>query len=477
MNPTIDTDAAPKQRRAARASILTMLAVTCATVPIARFALPLVPVLLPMVGAIAAVAQLLTAALLYGRYRSSGLPSVAILAVLFATSLATSLAFLIALPDVAEQTGPLRTVALLGPWYYGAGCLLFALQVGAYLSADGAERRNRHATARKLLARTFFGSGLALAIGAALVPVLSSSAALLQGSPFAPMRSFVLVPLLLVALGAAFVRINAVARRRIGVVRLWLGVVTVATAAQLLLSLECAGTRFDAAWLAAIGFWVAGSVAFLTAMVANVYDALAMLSLRNEALYEQSVSDELTGLLNRRGFNLRFEEQVRRSTRAEEALALLLIDIDDFKRYNDTFGHQGGDRAIAAVARVVASMLRRAGDAAARIGGDEYAVILPKADMAGAVAVAERIRAGVERLAMPQGPGARHPQLTVTLGVTSVVLSAIPEVESGAASGATLLLGRADAALYAAKDAGRNCVRYGQQPAATRENGPNSLAG
>jgi diguanylate cyclase (GGDEF)-like protein len=477
MNSMIDGDAAPKQRRAARASIVTLAAVACAALPCARFALPLVPVLLPMVGAIAAVAQVLTAAMLYGRYRSSGLASVAILALLFATSLATSLAFLVALPDVAEQTGLLRTVATLGAWYYSAGCLIFALQLAAYLAAEGAERRNRHATARLVLVRTSVASGLALAFGAALVPLWHSSAALLQGPAFAPLRSFVLVPLLLVALAVAFERINPISRRRIGVARLWLGVVTLATALQLLLAMECAGSHFDVGWVAAIVFWLAGSVAFLTAMVANVYDALSTLALRNEALYEQSVSDELTGLLNRRGFNLRFDEQVRRSTRAQEALALLLIDIDDFKRYNDTFGHQGGDRAIAAVARVVASMLRRGGDAGARIGGDEFAVILPKTDRAGALGVGERIRSGVERLALPQGQGARHPHVTVTVGATSMVLSEIPEVAANVASGATVLLGRADAALYAAKDAGRNCVRYAQAPVAAGENGPNSLAG
>ena len=138
--------------------------------------------------------------------------------------------------------------------------------------------------------------------------------------------------------------------------------------------------------------------------------------------------------------------------------------MDDFKRYNDTFGHQSGDRAIASVARVIASMLRRAGDAGARIGGDEFAVILPKTDMAGAMSVAERIRGSVERLAIVQGEGARFTQLTVTIGVTSMHLAGIPESAIGVETSA--LLGGADAALYAAKDAGRNCVRTRQIPLA-----------
>jgi diguanylate cyclase (GGDEF)-like protein len=297
-----------------------------------------------------------------------------------------------------------------------------------------------------------------------------------MGSPsFLVLRSYVLVPLLLAAIAVAYGYVNVMFRRRQTIVRLWLGVVVLATFVQLLLSMECAGPRFSVGWLAVLAFWTVGSAVFLTAMVVNVYETLSMLSLRNEALYEQSVSDELTGLLNRRGFNLRFEEQVRRSTRAEEALALLLIDIDDFKRYNDTFGHQSGDRAIAAVARVVASMLRRAGDAGARIGGDEFAMLLPKTDMAGAVAVAERTRAAVERLALTQGDGARYPHITVTVGVTSVNLSGVPMLESNASLETSVLLGRADAALYAAKDAGRNCVRYRQLPVTSLGGG--ALAG
>jgi diguanylate cyclase (GGDEF)-like protein len=455
-----------------------MVVVAACTLPFARVALPVVPVLLPMFGAIAAVAQLLTAAMLYSRYRGSGLPSVAILATLYATSLLTSLAFLVSMPDVAAQTGFFHYAARLGAWYYGAGCLLFVIQLVAYVAADDAERRNRNATARQIFARTFAASAIALAIGTSLVPLLGSPVAgLMQGESFFALRLFILVPLLLLAIAISYAYLNVAFRRRTTMVRLWLGVVVLATFFGMLVSMEFAGTRFSVGWLAVLAFWLVQSTVFLVAMVVNVYDTLSMLSLRNEALYEQSVSDEMTGLLNRRGFNLRFEEQVRRSARTEEALALLLIDIDDFKRFNDTYGHQSGDRAIAAVARVVASMLRRAGDGAARIGGDEFAVLLPKTDMAGAVAVAERIRGAVERLALAQGDGARYDHLTVTIGVTSVMLSGAPTLESNASLETSVLLGRADAALYAAKDAGRNCVRYRQISATPGDARGTSLAG
>ena len=476
VNNLVEGDAAPKQRRTAKVVIGLSCAAALACLPFARVPLPIVPVFLPMVGAIAAIAQLLTAAMLYNRYRASGLPSIAILTALYATALFTSFAFLLSMPDVAAQTGLLHPPAGLGAWCYGVGCLLFVMQVAAFVTADDAERRNRHASARQVRNRTLLASAVTIAAGIFLAPLLGVPYAGVLGSPsLDALRRLVLVPVLSLALAVSFAYVSLVFRQRVTMVRLWIGVVTLATLAQLVISAEFAGPRFGVGWLVVLGFWLLGAAAFLTAMVMNVYETLSMLSLRNEALYEQSVSDELTGLLNRRGFNLRFEEQVRRSTRAEEAVALLLIDIDDFKRYNDTFGHQSGDRAIASVARVVASMLRRAGDAGARIGGDEFAVLLPKTDMAGAVAVAERIRHAVERLAILQGDGARHEQITVTVGVTSVNLSGAPLLESNVSMETSVLLGRADAALYAAKDAGRNCVRYRQLPFAPLGGG--SLAG
>jgi diguanylate cyclase (GGDEF)-like protein len=454
----LDGDAAPRQRRTARTVVLATVVASLAALPFAATPVAIVPVAFPMIGAIAATAQALTAAMLYSRFRSTSLPSISILVALYATAALTSLGFLLWLPGSAEPGTAVTATATFGGWAFGIGCLLFVAQLAAYSAADDAERRNRDATARTIRNRILLASGSIVLVGALLVPGPAA------GNSLEPLRRFVLVPLLLAGLAANLGILGVVFRRRATMVRLWLGVVTIATFVEVSLSQEIAGPRSGIAWLVVLAAWLAASSVFLVAMVANVYETLSMLSLRNEALYEQSVSDELTGLLNRRGFNTRLEEQFRRSARAEEALAVLLIDIDDFKRYNDTYGHQGGDRAIASVARVVGSMLRRAGDAGARIGGDEFAVLLPKTDMAGAVGVAERIRAAVERLALKGGEGSRHPVVTVTIGVTSVGLSGGPPPESNVALETGVLLGRADAALYAAKDAGRNCVRYRQLP-------------
>ncbi|MBD5604783.1 MAG: GGDEF domain-containing protein [Candidatus Eremiobacteraeota bacterium] len=447
-------------------TVVAMALVAAACIPFAHHALPVIPVFLPMIGAIAAVAQLLTGAVLYYRFRQSGLASVAILALLFVTALLTSLAFLVSLPDVTPQTGALHPLARLASWYYFFGSVMFVVQIVALVRADDAERRNRHATAHQALSRALLGTLLVIVGCAVLGPVLTSApfARFFATKTFVLVRLYVIVPAIALALVVAFAYVNSVFQRRLTMIRLWLGVVVLATFFQLVLSTEYAGSHFSVGWVAVLAFWLVAAALFLTMMVVNVHDMLTVLELHNDALYEKSISDELTGLLNRRGFNLRFEEQFRRSARTDESLAVLLIDMDDFKRYNDTFGHQSGDRAIASVARVIASMLRRAGDAGARIGGDEFAVILPKTDMAGAMSVAERIRGSVERLAIVQGEGARFSQITVTIGVTSMHLAGIPESAIGVETSA--LLGGADAALYAAKDAGRNCVRTRQIPLA-----------
>jgi diguanylate cyclase (GGDEF)-like protein len=125
-------------------------------------------------------------------------------------------------------------------------------------------------------------------------------------------------------------------------------------------------------------------------------------------------------------------------------VGLVMIDVDHFKRFNDRHGHQAGDEALVAVAEVLGTVAR-AGDRACRVGGEEFALVLPGADEAAAAAVAERVRAGIEASPPPAGP------LTVSLGVAAA--------RDG--GGADRLVRDADLRLYAAKEAGRNRVVAG----------------
>ncbi len=165
------------------------------------------------------------------------------------------------------------------------------------------------------------------------------------------------------------------------------------------------------------------------------------LDLANQELAEQSLTDALTGLKNRRAFDRLLAEEAARVERVRSSVALILLDIDQFKPYNDEFGHVSGDEALRQVADILQAQVRPY-DHVARYGGEEFAIILPDCELAQAVAMAERIRSEVEAHAWAQRP------ITISLGVAACrsVRESISVVE------------HADRALYQAKEGGRNRV-------------------
>ncbi|HEX6699811.1 MAG TPA: GGDEF domain-containing protein, partial [Gaiellaceae bacterium] len=179
--------------------------------------------------------------------------------------------------------------------------------------------------------------------------------------------------------------------------------------------------------------------------------AQASIALENARLHglvkAQAVTDELTGLSNRRRFMEVLELELKRSDRFESPLALVLADLDDFKLVNDRFGHQTGDDVLRALSGVLRASLRADVDLPARLGGEEFAVLLPETDALGAQGLAERLREELAALEL-QGPGEQLLSVTASFGVA---------VYPDAASGDELLT-LADAALYAAKAAGKNRV-------------------
>ncbi|OIJ39592.1 sensor domain-containing diguanylate cyclase [Massilia timonae] len=169
-----------------------------------------------------------------------------------------------------------------------------------------------------------------------------------------------------------------------------------------------------------------------------------------ESLRARSYIDGLTGIANRRHFDVALERELRRAQRADGALALLLVDIDSFKAYNDHFGHQQGDSCLTMVAQELAGMLKRPADLAARYGGEEFAAVLPDTTLEQARVLADRIRAHVAGLGLQQAPAAHHPEVTLSIGVAAFDRARLNAPEA--------LIEAADKALYAAKRGGRNRV-------------------
>jgi diguanylate cyclase (GGDEF)-like protein len=183
-------------------------------------------------------------------------------------------------------------------------------------------------------------------------------------------------------------------------------------------------------------------------------DVTELVRARHE-LERLATTDALTGLANRRRFDERLAEELQRARRHATSLALLLVDVDHFKRYNDRHGHPQGDRALHAVAAVLAQQARRPGELVARYGGEEFALLLPQADAANAHAVAERCREAMATLALAHGDSPTAAWVTLSIG------AARWRHDEDAAA----FVARADAALYAAKAAGRARCVLAQEPA------------
>ncbi|MDZ7844456.1 MAG: diguanylate cyclase [Anaerolineales bacterium] len=168
----------------------------------------------------------------------------------------------------------------------------------------------------------------------------------------------------------------------------------------------------------------------------------------SERLHQVSITDELTGIANRRFFNQMLETEWKRSRRNDEPLSLLIMDVDNFKAINDQFGHLRGDQYLQTVAQALSTAFQRPGDLLARFGGDEFAAVLPATDQQGAIRVAEKCRLILKELEFTFGKD-QH-QMGVTLSVGVVTAQPDPAVSPEA------LLNTADQALYRAKEKGKN---------------------
>ncbi|SBW00232.1 Two-component response regulator [uncultured delta proteobacterium] len=160
--------------------------------------------------------------------------------------------------------------------------------------------------------------------------------------------------------------------------------------------------------------------------------------------------DPLTELPNRRSFDAQINLEWARAIREHTPISLLIIDVDEFKHYNDTYGHQQGDSLLVVVSRIFQNSVSRPFDLVARIGGEEFAVVLSNTDKRGALEIARKICSNVCNMDIRDGSGEKFPTVTVSIGVST----AFPGVGDCVAD----LVASADKALYKAKGAGRNRV-------------------
>jgi len=173
------------------------------------------------------------------------------------------------------------------------------------------------------------------------------------------------------------------------------------------------------------------------------------LDVANQELVRLSARDGLTGIANRRLFDECMSREWRRARRNSSSMALLMCDVDHFKAYNDTYGHQAGDDCLRRVAEAIQRCMERAADIAARYGGEEFAVILPETQIGGALFMAEKIRHAIHALHIPHAASPLG-QITLSIGIAALAPGENDEPER--------LIETADRALYHAKHDGRDRV-------------------
>jgi two-component system, chemotaxis family, response regulator WspR len=190
----------------------------------------------------------------------------------------------------------------------------------------------------------------------------------------------------------------------------------------------------------------------------RLQEAAVELEQANARLEEMATRDDLTGIRNRRYFLEQLDLEWRRAMRTREPVSLVVADIDSFKALNDDYGHAEGDSSLARVAACMRAAARRPSDCVARVGGEEFAVLLPGTGPEGAVTFAERVRREVEALRIPNAGSRVCPSLTISLGVSTTR----PKPDRAAPT----LVAAADRGLLRSKAAGCNRVTFEEWPPA-----------
>jgi diguanylate cyclase (GGDEF)-like protein len=181
-------------------------------------------------------------------------------------------------------------------------------------------------------------------------------------------------------------------------------------------------------------------------------DLVRALTETSDGLARLARTDGLTGLANRNSFDHMLETEYARLTRSGAPLSIILLDVDHFKLFNDSYGHVAGDNCLKQVAQAFKETFHRAGDVAARYGGEEFIALLPELDTEGAIALAQALRERIVRLAIPHAASKTADYVTVSLGVVTVYCASLATPAEAVAL--------ADAQLYRAKSLGRNCVAH-----------------
>jgi diguanylate cyclase (GGDEF)-like protein len=443
-----------RQQRLALATVVISFAIFGALVPFAKVQLPAAPLFIAVYQTALVLNDVITAFLLFGQFRILQTRSLCMLGcgylftALIATIHALSFPGLFA-PVGLLDAGPQTTAWLYMFWH--AGFPLFVIAYANSKDEQGA-RRGTLATIAAGVAGTAILAGAATLFATAGEQVLP---AIMQGNRYTPLMLGIVTTVWLSGVAALYALWR---RERRSVLDLWLMVAMCAWLIDIALSAVLNGGRFDLGFYAGRLYGLLAA-SFLLLLLLHEHGALyAQLVARSVELRRLMSVDPLTGIANRRSFDETLSMEWRRATRSQQPLSLLVIDIDHFKLYNDTYGHVAGDQCLRTVAEMINASIKRAGDLAARYGGEEFAVILPHTTADDACMLAQKICDALRERNLPHGGSPTSSHVTVSIGVASRYATLPVGDDANAKTNPVVLIEAADKVLYEAKIAGRNRI-------------------
>lgn len=451
--------ASPGERRLALGVLLLSLIVFAALAPFATQQLPAVPAFIPAYQSSLVVIDLITAALLFSQFFSFRSRALFILACGYLFTATMTVVHTLTFPGLFAPGGLLGAGPQSTAWLYmfwHGGFPLFIIAYAALKDHGGPPAP--FAGRPPVVLLPAFAGVLAAVLGLTLLVTAGQDLlpAIMAGNRYTPAMIVVVSTVWL--LGVAALAMLWL-RKPHSVLDLWLMVVMCAWLIDVALSAVLNQGRFDLGFYAGRVYGLlAASFVLLVLLVESgmLYRQLLQLT---TTLQRLTTLDALTGIANRRAFDGALESEWCHATRSGLPLALMMIDIDHFKSYNDSYGHVAGDRCLQAVAATLRAGAQRTTDLVARYGGEEFAVLLPQTDAAAAAEIGERLRQAVEALAIPC-PASAIGRISISVGVAafSAANAACPKEGCGKRASATALVEIADRQLYAAKAAGRNRV-------------------
>jgi len=442
---SIISGSAPKKGQIAGAVgvILLILATGALAIPDRNVQLPVNLGFMPAYGSVIGFADLTTAAFLLGQARAVRCGAAARLSAAYLFSFLMVIPHLLSFPGVFAQ-GMIIGGSGTATWLWCAWHAGFAVFVAWFALSP----KDGKAPFRSVL--PVFAVVVAATLSIVLITTLGLSdlPTILVGNSYAPMNDIGIGPAVLILNLVALILVITRLRAR-STIFLWLIVAMFAACMDVALGLAGSG-RFSFGWYAGRVLSVLSNTIVFIAMLFESIQVFGRVSRLNLQLEHLSRTDPLTQLPNRRAFERNFDGEWRRARRERLPISLLMVDIDHFKGFNDLLGHPAGDRCLLLVAETMQRVVRRPLDMAARLGGEEFALLLPNTEAAGAARMGEKVRTAVAKLRI-QHPSAPGGILTISVGVAT-------DHPSGSADNAHTLIERADAGLYRAKASGRNRV-------------------